>query len=233
MGKKEQKQFPLTNKENCVIYLNRIISSCEECMDRLRNYNREGEKYLLQYQGEDVVPYDVYSNLLDKSSNVEDYLLNLLGDAQGISISYFKFRSVISKHPVANVVLIPLDSDVQQLLDDFNRMRNWQNHVPESLLVAEMEHVKAGTMVFPMDPVEIIKYRTVTYAYFEDMIEINKSFYKAARKIIQAAKKDYSSIYGKSVLYSRVYTDSPLDFDKSIPTKQSAKIQGIKGNLLD
>ena len=144
-----------------------------------------------------------------------------------------KFRSVISKHPVANVVLIPLDSDVQQLLDDFNRMRNWQNHVPESLLVVEMEHVKAGTMVFPMDPVEIIKYRTVTYAYFEAMIEINKSFYKAARKIIQAAKKDYSSIYGKSVLYSRVYTDSPLDFDKSIPTKQSAKIQGIKGNLLD
>lgn len=233
MGKKEQKQFPLTSKENCAIYLNRIISSCEKCMDRLRDYNREGEKLLIQYQGEDVVPHDVYSNMLDKSSNVEDYLLNLLGDAQSSSVSYFKFRNVVSKHPVADVILLPLDSEVQQLLDDFNRMRNWQNHVPESLLVAEMEHVKAGTMMFPIDPVEIIKYRTVTYAYFEDMIEINKSFYKAARKIIQAAKKDYSSIYGKSVLYSRVYTDSPLDFDKSIPTKQSAKIQGIKGNLLD
>lgn len=166
MGKKEQKQFPLTSKENCAIYLNRIISSCEKCMDRLRDYNGEGEKLLMQYQGEDVVPHDVYSNMLDKSSNVEDYLLNLLGGAQSSSISYFKFRNVVSKHPVADVILLPLDSEVQQLLDDFNRMRNWQNHVPESLLVAEMEHVKAGTMIFPMDPVEIIRYRTVTYAYF-------------------------------------------------------------------
>ena len=27
MGKKKDKQFPLTSKENCIVYLNRIISS--------------------------------------------------------------------------------------------------------------------------------------------------------------------------------------------------------------
>ena len=37
MGKKEDKQFPLTNKKNCAVYLNRIISSCERCMDRLKS----------------------------------------------------------------------------------------------------------------------------------------------------------------------------------------------------
>ena len=74
-------------------------------------------------------------------------------------------------------------------------------------------------------------YRNVTYDYFKDMIEINVSFYKSARKIIQAAKRDYRNFYGKSVTYNRVYTDRPLGFDKSIPTKKSAKVQGIKGDI--
>lgn len=38
MGKKEDKQFPLTNKKNCAVYLNRIISSCERCMDMWINH---------------------------------------------------------------------------------------------------------------------------------------------------------------------------------------------------
>ena len=184
-----------------------------------------------QYEGKDVVPHELYAEMLDKSSNVIDYLLNLLGDAQTSSISYFKFRSYISKHPVADVMLNPLEDDIRELLNDFNRMRNWQNHVPESLLVAEMEQVKAGKMEFPMDPVDITIYRSVTYDYFKNMIEINVSFYNSARKIIQRAKKDYRSIYGKSVTYNRVYVDSPLGFDKSIPTKKSAQVQGIKGNI--
>lgn len=43
--------------------------------------------------------------------------------------------------------------------------------------------------------------------------------------------QDNQLIYGKSVTYNRVYTDRPLGFDKSIPTKKSAKVQGIKGDI--
>ena len=231
MRKKEEKQFPLANKENCAVYLNRIISSCELCMDRLKNYNIEGEKLLEEYAGKDIIPYKIYAEMTDKTSNVTNYLLNLLGDAQTSSISYFKFRSQISKHPVSDVILEPLEDLTQELLKDFNKMRNWQNHVPESLLVAEMEQVEAGKMEFPMDPVDITVYKNVAYDYFKNLIETNISFYIAARKLIQAAKKDYRNAYGKSVVYNRVYVDSPLDSKKSIPTKQSAKVQGIKGNI--
>ncbi len=63
MGK-EKKQFPLDSKENCCIYLCRIIFSCELC---------------------------------DKTYNVLSYLLNLLGDCQSSSISYFKYRQQIQK----------------------------------------------------------------------------------------------------------------------------------------
>lgn len=131
-----------------------------------------------------------------KYGYVIDHLLNLLGDAQTSSISYFKFRSYISKYPVADVMLNPLEDNIRDLLNDFNRMRNWQNHVPESLLVAEMEQVKVGKMEFPMDLVDITIYRNVTYDYFKDRVEINISFYNSARKVIQRAQKDYRSIYG-------------------------------------
>ena len=39
MGKKEQKQFPLDNKENCCIYLLRIITTAEKCLMKLKIYN--------------------------------------------------------------------------------------------------------------------------------------------------------------------------------------------------
>lgn len=231
MTKKKEKQFPLTSKENCIVYLNRIISSCERCMDRLRDYNLEGNKLLVEYAGKDVVPLEIYAELQDKTSNITSYLLNLIGDAQASSISYFKFRNYISKHSISDVSLNPLDGQIQELLNDFNRMRNWQNHIPESLLVAEMEQVKVGKMKFPMDPVNITVYKNVTYDYFKNMIEINISFYNAARKIIQCAKRDYRNVYGKSVMYNRIYVDRPLDFDKSIAAKKSAKVQGIKRDI--
>ena len=65
-GKKEDKQFPLTNKNNCAIYLNRIISSCEHCMDRLKKYNAEGNKLLAEYMGKDVVSHEIYAELMDR-----------------------------------------------------------------------------------------------------------------------------------------------------------------------
>lgn len=227
MAKNEEKEFPLTNRYNCAIYLNRIISSSEICMDRLKQYNEEGEQLLLKYMGREDIPEKIYSELLDKTSSVVNYILNLLGDAQKISISYFKFRKHVLTHPISEVSLIQLEDDEQKLLKEFNKIRNWQNHVPESLLIAEMEQVEAGNMEFPMDPVIIRKYKNVAYAYFKDMIDNNIAFYKDARKIIQAAKRDYKNVYGKSVTYNRVYVDKKLDFDKSIPTKKAAKAQGL------
>ena len=50
MSKKDKKQFPLTSKENCAIYLCRIISSCELCMDRYKIYNKEAKLILEQYE---------------------------------------------------------------------------------------------------------------------------------------------------------------------------------------
>lgn len=48
--KKEDKQFPLPSKNNCVICLIRVISSYEICMYRLKNAMQREKDYLRNMQ---------------------------------------------------------------------------------------------------------------------------------------------------------------------------------------
>ncbi|MBR1662701.1 MAG: hypothetical protein IJ696_00040 [Ruminococcus sp.] len=227
----EDKEFPLDSKKNCCIYLNRIISSCELCMDKMKAYNTELKEYVDKYRGQDIVPYKIYSEMTDKSYNVISYLVNLLGDSQTVSISYFKYRNYISKHIKRGNTDIPFlkaTSEISELLNQFNRERNWLNHIPESLLIEELKRVDNGKMEFPMNPVEIMHYNYVTFEYFNNLYLSNCEFYDRARRLIQFAKKEYSMLMGCSILYPRVYSNKPVNVDKSIAAIESAKKQGIK-----
>lgn len=66
------------------------------------------------------------------------------------------------------------------------------------------------------------------FEYFNNLYLSNCEFYSRARKLIQFAKKEYSMLMECSILYSRVYSDKPIDIEKSIAAKESAKKQGIK-----
>lgn len=199
-------------------------------MDKFKKYNAQTKNELEKYNRAEVIPYDTYSELCDKTYNVISYLLNLLGDCQTTSISYFKYRQQIQKRINRGNTDIPLatiSTDVIELMSEFNKMRNWQNHIPESLLIAEMDMMQAGTMELPMNPVEITHYQFVTYEYFEHLFLSNIEFCENARKIIQAAKRDYSLLMGESIIYPRVYADKSLGVEKSNPAKASAKVQGL------
>ena len=236
MGKKERKQFPLINKENCIIYLCRIISSCELCMDRYKIYNVETEKILEQYKGKEKIPHDIYVGLSDKTGHVMCYLLNLLGDCQTSSIPYFKYRKQVQKNinkGNGELKLNNLDLDVEEALSEFNKLRNWQNHVPESLLVSEVDLIKGGNAVLPTNPMRIIHYNYVSYEYFLDLYQSNLRFCAGARKIIQAAKKDYALLQGKPVSYPRVYSNVPVSLTGFKAAKMSAKAQGLHGDYDD
>lgn len=234
MGKKEQKQFQLDNKENCRIYLLRIITTAEKCLMKLKKYNLQTKDVLDRYGNmhSDTVPYDIYSELVDKTSNVASYLLNVLGDAQGVSISYFKYRQqakrLIDKQ-IDGISLSDFTDELTELIGDFNKMRNWQNHIPESLLISEEELVKQGVAYEqPRNPIEIYLYNNVTYEYFKDLYDSNVGFYEAARKLVQAAKRDYGCLIGERVTVERKYLDKPVGVAQSTAAKMSAKIQGIK-----
>lgn len=228
---KEDKQFPLDSRDNCCLYLCRIISSCELCMDRLKKYNQQTNDILSKYQPKESIPIDDYETIADQTSNIICYLANLLGDAQTSSISYFKYRKLIEKrikNKLLDIPLAPMPEEVQQLLTEFNKRRNWLNHIPESLLIAELELIRTHKFDLPTDPVTITHYKSVTYEYFQDLLNSNKSFYEEARKVIQAAKKDYSLLMGRTILYPRRYSDSPVGIAKLEAARKSAEVQGLK-----
>lgn len=237
MGKKEQKQFQLIDNKSCIIYLLRIITTAEKCIIKLKRYNTQHKEILDEYVNKtpNYIPYDIYSDFLDKTAHVINYLLNILGDAQGVSISYFKYRQQAQKlinQGVNGIQLIAFSNELSELIADFNRMRNWSNHIPESLLISELELVKAGKAIqLPENPIEIYLHECVTYEYFKDLYANNCAFYQAARKLVQACKRDYSSLIGDSVTIIRKYLDTPIDLPQAEAAKMSAKVQGIKGNV--
>ncbi len=237
MGKKEQKQFPLDNKENCCIYLLRIITTAEKCLMKLKKYNLQTKKVLDEYAERNAVtiPYDVYSEFVDKTSNVVSYLLNIIGDAQGVSISYFKYRQqakrLIDKQ-VDGINITVFSDELSELIGEFNKMRNWQNHIPESLLISEEELVKRGIAYEqPRNPIEIYLYNDVTYEYFKDLYDNNIGFYEAARRLVQAAKRDYGCLIGERVTIQRKYLNKPVGIAQLDAAKKSAQVQGIRGNI--
>lgn len=74
MGKnKEKKQFQLTDKKSCIIYLYKIITSSEICIDTLKRYNIETEKTLKKYKENDLIPIEVYQDICHKTYNVQKY----------------------------------------------------------------------------------------------------------------------------------------------------------------
>lgn len=233
-NKKELKQFPLTNKANCIIYLQRIIATSELCLFELKKYNEDTNKILQNYKPKDKIPHDIYSAEKDKTANVTCYLLNILGDSQSTSISYFKFRNQVaklSKKGQEDIQLTTFSNEIQDLLSDFNRMRNWQNHIPESLLTSEIELIREGKFLpHNMNPIELNISQYVTYEYMEDLYNANVEFYKAARKLVQMCKKDYSLLIGESVKITKVFHETPVDIGHLEVGKLSAKVQGIKGN---
>lgn len=237
MGKKEQKQFPLDNKENCCIYLLRIITTAEKCLMKLKKYNLQTKEVLDKYieRNAATIPYDVYSEFVDKTSNVVSYLLNIIGDAQGVSISYFKYRQQakrLMEKQVDGISITVFSDELSELIGEFNKMRNWQNHIPESLLISEEELVKQGIAYEqPRNPIEIYLYNDVTYEYFKDLYDNNIGFYEAARKLVQAAKRDYGCLIGERVTIQRKYLDKPVGIAQLDAAKKSAQVQGIKGNI--
>lgn len=208
-------------------------NGCRTMYNSVKNYNNQGEALLDEYVGEKSIPYDIYMDYADRTENVTSYLLNVLGDAQSSSISYFKYRKQAKKlmeKDVEGVIVLEWTEELTELLNDFNRMRNWSNHLPESMLVSEVELIEQGKAFdFPYNPIELNLYQSVTYEYFQHLYLTNVCFYEVARQLIQAAKRDYGALIHDSVIMQRVYVDKPVDMERLAAAEVSAKIQGIRG----
>ena len=229
--KKELKQFSLKSKEECIVYLQNIIAIGVKTLDNHKRVIKELEEIISQYKPDENIPVEIYDGMLNKISGIEYYMLNLWGDGQASSISYFKFRNLVeklNKKYKLNIELYIMNEEEEKILKKFNLLRNWGNHIPESLLTSEIEMIKQGKAFgHTKNPIEVCFYKYVTYDYMEDMLNGGILLHKEAKRMLQCAKKDYSLLIGESVRINKIYTDKAKKLSDMCATELSAKVQGL------
>lgn len=240
MNKKELKQFELEEKIDFIVYLQELIARTDKCLVKLKKYLDELEKEILEFKIDiekgdmkSEFNYESYSRYVDLIDSPTSYLLNLIGDQQKTSISYAKFRRLIDRRIKRNSLKVEvrdIDEEIDYYLSDLNRIRNWSNHVPESLLLSEISMIKEGKLHgHSINPIQVNYFKTCEIEMIKDLYETSSSFYNVCRKIHQSMKKDYSSIIGESVEIQRILIEQPKNMVHFEPTKLSADVQGIKG----
>lgn len=241
--KRNMKQFKLEDEIDFVIYLQELIVRTYKCIQKQKRYLLKLSNYIEKITDENTdkdikeikIRYEDYSEFVDMLSGVESYVVNLIGDHTKSAMSYKKFRKVVlkrSKKGTNNFEIRELDKKVDFLIEDFNKIRNWQNHVPESLLLAEIKLIKEGKLfAHSKTPIVINVYEYCTMEYIQDLYDRSYGFYKGVRAVHQSMKKDYSCLIGESMRVERKYIKKPVGIERSQATKMSADIQGIKGKL--
>ncbi len=240
MKKQDLKQFKLEEKIDFTVYLQELIARTDISLLKLKKYLDELETEIVEIKKDiekcgrkNEFNYERYSRYVDLIDSPTSYLLNLIGDQQKTSISYAKFRSLIDKRKKRgslNVEVRDIDEEIEYYLTDLNRMRNWYNHVPESLLLSEISMIREGKLNgHNINPVQVSYFQICELDVIEDLFETSTNFYNVCRKIHQSMKKDYSSIIGESVKIQRVFIEKPKSMKYFEASKLSADVQGIKG----
>ncbi|TBX59081.1 hypothetical protein E0M27_04655 [Bacillus mycoides] len=230
---KEDKQYEFREKEDYIIYLNELIIKTDIHIESLKRYLVELDRYILSIDIDKGVriDYKVYTDFFMKPQYSHMYLLNLLGDGQKVSMSYFKFRNVVVKNRKKKGNLgfefRELDSRVDELLTKMNLKRNWQNHVPESLIIAKQKLVKNHECNFNKNPIIIEDFKYCSLEYFLKLYISNAEFLDEVLVIYEEMKKDYSNLIGENVEILRPEIDTPFNSGFSLVSKMSAKAQGL------
>lgn len=238
MNKKDKidlKSYQFDNKTDYIVYLQEIIARTDKCIFKMKMYLEELKKIIeeLNKKNNDWVSADIYSRYVDLLSNNTAYLLNIIGDKQKTSISYAKFRLVIGKRKLSNSLgfeMRDLDDEIEFYLKDLNIMRNWHNHVPESLLLSEIEMIRAGEFKpHRIQPIEVNFFKEIDITVIKDLLDSSQDFYVVCRKVHQSMKKDYSILIGESVKIVRVTLDKRKTLELFKASKLSGEVQGIIG----
>ena len=227
--KRKMKTLELNSKEDFQYYLYQLICRSYKLIRQQDIYLLRLDNYICQKQRENVlmvtknisVPYDVYKDFLALLGHVETNLLNILGDMQSSSMSYYKFRDIYRKRESRKAVdfqLAPLSEDVLDMLKQFNMSRNFQNHMPESLITVEREI---------MNPLVIVEYETCTLEFVIDMYKSYKEMNRMAKEVFEVMKKDMSSFLGAELQIIENMATKSKGIEHLEPVKKSADIQGL------
>ena len=239
--KRELKQFKLITKKDFEIYLAELIVRTQanlkihkRYLDRLNNYIGSIERDRAQGISKKV-DNEIYEEYVDLLSRRFCYILNLMGDRQETSLSYYKFRQMIKRYKNRKTLefeIRDIDEEIDKLLKEFNLQRNWQNHVPESLLTSTIKmmghDIREDQTV--INPLIIKEFNYCTLELIKDLYNGQVVFYDQTMKVLRSMKKDYSCLIGETMKIFTEYADGEKDLARFEVNTISAQVQGITPN---
>lgn len=197
-----QKEFKFNDKTDYIFYLSELITDLFQKTDRLKKYRQEIEYVILKNPNAKFIHSDIYESISDKVNRLLQYLFNLLGDESRKAVSYRKFRKRLFKDKkTLNIKLDELVDSELKILAEFNSLRNWGLHIPESLFIQKKEFFKMDSTFIGNNKNRI---PIPTYEYFEIqfLIEMEREIQEiidSSMIILERMKDDYAVLVGGQV----------------------------------
>jgi len=197
------KHYKFKERADFVYYLSELISELIRKTDKLNRYGKEVKLILKNNPEAKFIQSEIYESISDKTNRVFSYLFNLIGDESKKAFSYRKFRKILYKHKAQLKIRInQLPQDEAEIIGQFNQLRNWGLHIPESIFLQKK-------VFFKMDSEFIITNKKTipipTYEYFEIkfLVQLDKEIsgvLDSAYQVLKRMKDDYSILIGEELI---------------------------------
>lgn len=198
---RNSKIFNFSDISDYVFYLSELIIDTIQKKERIEFYLKEIENIIETNPRAKLINSDLYEAISDKTMRPMQYIFNLLGDESKKAVSYRKFRKLLFNNKMKlGIQLDKLNLDEENILGQFNQLRNWGLHIPESLFIQKK-------VFFKMDKDFIIenKKKIIIPKYNNFEIEFLHKFKVEIQEVITAIeliltrmKYDYEALIGET-----------------------------------
>lgn len=241
MAQNKYVSYKFNTLDDFVIYLGELIKSTYTNLRWHKIYLTEMEKKiddlkLLQDKNIEISER-IYIDARNRIGFLNDDLLNLIGDDSDKALSYKKFRRNIDKNENLGITIPKLPEEIIEILNQMNVNRNWGLHIPESLVIAQMEMFekaksKSKATSWRFNPIAITEFVHYNGQWLVDLFNENTLLHTGFFKVFQQMKKDYSCLIGTSMeIEIKQHECRPLE-DMDIPKisyeMQTNKYKGLE-----
>ncbi|MCD8403916.1 hypothetical protein [Tenacibaculum finnmarkense] len=200
MEQNNSKIFRFNEKTDYIYYLSELITDLIQKKDRLTKYHSEIEFIIKNNPNAKFISSELYESISDKTNRLFQYLFNLIGDESKKAVSYRKFRKILYKQRnQLNITLEQLTQDENKILSDFNSLRNWGLHIPESLYLQKRVFFKLSSDFINANKniIPIPQYDNFEIEFLIKMEDEIGEVLECCEKILNRMKTDYSSLIGQ------------------------------------
>lgn len=197
------KHFKFNDKADFIFYLAELITDLIQKRDRLDDYGKEVKSILKNNPNAKFIQSKIYWTISDKTNRVFQYLFNLIGDESKKAVSYRKFRKILFKQKSnLKIEIEKLPQSEAENIGEFNQLRNWGLHIPESIFLQKKAFFKIDSK-FIMENKKTIPIPTYDYFEIKYLSELDREIQEVlngTNQVLKRMKDDYSKLIGEELI---------------------------------